>query len=88
MLGPAHTRPIFRGDPIAMVGDRSLEYVDRPRSPLVVIVTGPKAPHGLMVTVRIRSWRPSCLVGVVVGDTLDRDTATVAMAMLGTSSAC
>ena len=28
ILGPAHSRPVVRSDPVSMVSDRSLEYVD------------------------------------------------------------
>ena len=34
VLGPAHTRPVVCGDPISMVGDRSLQHVDGPGLPL------------------------------------------------------
>ena len=37
ILGPAHSRSIVRGDAIAMVGDRSLQYVDGAWSAFMVV---------------------------------------------------
>ena len=37
VLGPAHTRPIVRRNPVPMVGDRSLQHLDGSRSALVVM---------------------------------------------------
>src|SRR4051794_19125983 len=37
VLGPAHSRPIVRGDPVAMVSDRSLQYVDDAWSVFVIV---------------------------------------------------
>jgi hypothetical protein len=58
ILGPAHSRPIIRGDSISMVSDRSLQHVDDAWSAFMV-VNGPKTPPGSMVTIRIRSWCPA-----------------------------
>ena len=37
ILGPAHSRPIFRSDSISMVSDRSLQYVDGAWSVFMVV---------------------------------------------------
>ena len=58
VLGPAHSRPIVRSDPISMVSDRSLQDVDGTRSVFMVVNRAEDASR-LMVTIRIRSWRPA-----------------------------
>ena len=44
VLGPAHTRPIVRGDPSSVVSDRSLQYVDGAWSALMIVNRPEDAP--------------------------------------------
>src|SRR5512139_2877830 len=45
VLGPAHSRPIVRGDAIPMVGDRPLQDVDGAWSAFMVVNRAEDAPR-------------------------------------------